>query len=175
MEDNTHINQGIALAELVSYTEDAHTDTEAVRVFKLADLTRMYTTRLEQLGTSVSGSVHSTDLKNRILTYFPDLQAHKEWHDIFLVFNEDVGPALRKPCDHDADYDAIVLARAASIVRKDMFRMETSFTVTFDSQYQESSDPNSLMAFVSMILHGPNITTLGNNDTGMFNCFVRCR
>ncbi|KAG7166735.1 hypothetical protein Hamer_G010387, partial [Homarus americanus] len=30
--DNTFINQGIALAELVSYIEDAHTDTKAVRV-----------------------------------------------------------------------------------------------------------------------------------------------
>ncbi|KAG7174307.1 hypothetical protein Hamer_G003243 [Homarus americanus] len=159
MEENSLINQCIALAELVFYIEDAHTNTEAVKVFKLPGLTRMYTTRLEQLGTSISGSVHSTDLKNRILTYFPDLQAHKEGRDVFLVFNEDVGPALRKACDHDADNDDVHLTRAASIVRSDMYKLETSFTGTFNSQCQGSSVPNSLMALVSMILYGSNVKT----------------
>ncbi|KAG7163702.1 Retinol dehydrogenase 7-like [Homarus americanus] len=124
------IPQGVALAELVSYNENAHTDTEAVRVFKLADLTSMYTTRLEQLGTT-----------------------HKEGRNVFLVFNEGVRPALRKAYDHDADNDAIHLARAASIVRREMFKMESSFTGTFDSQCQGSSVPNSLMALKSRTKH----------------------
>lgn len=85
MEATTLINQGIALAELVSYIEDARTDTEAVRVFKLADLTRMYTTRLEQLGTSISWCVHSTDFRNRLLSYFPDLQLTKKAVMSFLL------------------------------------------------------------------------------------------
>ncbi|KAG7174290.1 hypothetical protein Hamer_G003222, partial [Homarus americanus] len=124
-------------AKLVSYLEDAHTDTEAVRVFKLADLTRMYTTKLEQLGTN-------------------------------------------------ADIDTIHLARASSIVRRDMYKMETSFTGTFDSQCQESSVPNSLVALVSMILYGPNVITQSSYSSVpqgtltltqllMFNCFVCCR
>ena len=50
-EDSGTINQGIALAELVAYIEDAHADNEVVPIFKLADLSRMYSTRLEQLGT----------------------------------------------------------------------------------------------------------------------------
>ncbi|KAG7165017.1 hypothetical protein Hamer_G004763, partial [Homarus americanus] len=63
----------------------------------------MYTTRLEQLGTSISG----------------------RGVDVFLVFPWDVGPALRKACDHGADNDAIHQIRSASIVRRDMFKMET--------------------------------------------------
>ena len=74
-EDSGTMNQGIALAELVAYIEDAHADNEVVPIFKLADLSRMYSTRLEQLGTC---RVNSTNLKDRILAYFPDLQAHKE-------------------------------------------------------------------------------------------------
>ena len=41
-EDSGTMNQGIALAELVAYIEDAHADNEVVPIFKLADLSRMY-------------------------------------------------------------------------------------------------------------------------------------
>lgn len=184
--DSCTTNQGIALAELVTYIEDARADSEIVPIFKLADLVRMYTTRVEQLGTSLGGRVNSTHLKTRILAHFPDLQAHKEGRDILLVFNEDVGPAMRKACEHDADADAIHLARAAKIVRREIFNMKASFTGTFDGQCQASSVPNSLMALVSMILYGPNIktqsshlsppqATLTLSQLLMFNTFARCR
>lgn len=179
-------HQGIALAELVTYIEDAQADSEIVPIFKLADLVRMYSTRVEQLGTCLSGRVNSTHLKNRILAHFPDLQAHKEGRDVLLVFNEYIGPAMRKACEHDADADAIHLARAANIVRREIFNKKTCFTGTFESQCQASSVPNSLMALVSMILYGPNIETQSNYYTTpqavltlsqllMFNSFARCR
>ena len=57
-------------------------------VFKLADLTSLYTTRLEQLGTVLTGRVHSTKLKDRIMTYFSDMEEHKRGQDILLAFNQ---------------------------------------------------------------------------------------
>ena len=146
----------------------------------------MYSTRAEQLGICLQGRVNSTNLKDRILAYFPDLQAHKEGRDIFLVFNKDVGPAIRKACEHDADTDAIHLARAANIVRREIFNKESSFTGTYDSQCQASSVPNSLVALVSMILYGPNIKTQSSylstpqaaltlSQLLKFNSFARCR
>ena len=158
-EDSCTMNQGIVLAELVAYIEDTRADNEVVPIFKLADLSRMYSTRAEQLGICLQGLVNSTNLKDRILAYFPDLQAHKEGRDIILVFNKDVGPAIRKACEHDADTDAIHLARAANIVHREIFNKESSFTGTYDSQCQASSVPNSLVALVSMTLYGPNIKT----------------
>ena len=185
-KDSCTINQGIALAELVTYIEDARADNEIVPIFKLADLIRMYSTRVEQLGTCLSGRVNSTHLKDRILAHFPNLQAHKEGRDILLIFNKDVGPAMRKACEHDADADAIHLARAANIVRREIFIRKTSFTGTYDSQCQASSLPNSLVALVSMILYGPNIKTQSSylstpqavltlSQLLMFNSFARCR
>ena len=41
-------------------------------------------------------TVHSTMLKNKLLANTPDLQTHKEGCANLQVFNEDVGPALRK-------------------------------------------------------------------------------
>lgn len=147
-KDSCTINQGITLAELVAYIEDAREDSENVPVFKLADLVRMCSNRVEQLGTCLSGRVNSTHLKNTILAHFPDLQAHKEGGDILLVYNEDVGPAVRIAFEDEANADAIHLAHAANIVRREIFNKKTCFSV-----------PNSLVALVSMILYGSNIKT----------------
>ncbi len=184
--DGSAINQGTALAELVTFIENTRADSESAPIFKLADLVRMYTKRVELLGTHLRGRVNSTHLKDRILAHFPDLQAHKEGRDILLVFNEDIGPAVMKACEHDADSDAILLARAAKIVRKEIFNLKATFTGTFDNQCQISSVPNSLVALVSMILYGPNIKTQSSNlvtpqaaltlsQLLMFNSFARCR
>ncbi len=76
-----------------------------------------------------------------------------------LVCNEDVGAALGKASEHDADNEAVHLARAANIVRRDMFKMKQDFSGSFDSHCQEESVPVSLLALASMVLYGPNITT----------------
>ncbi len=89
-------NHGIAFAGLVSYIKEARKDSCVAPVFKLSELVSLYTSRLEQLGTHTSGRVHSTKLKDRILSYFPDMNAHKQGRDVVLVCNEDIGAALRK-------------------------------------------------------------------------------
>ncbi len=69
-------NKGIALAELLAYIEEARTDEDVAPVFKLADLARLYSKRLKQLGVEQDTRTHSTELKNRILSHFPDLTAY---------------------------------------------------------------------------------------------------
>ena len=153
------VNHGIAFAGLVSYIEEVRMDNLVAPVFKLTDLVNLYSTRLEQLGTHMTRRVHSTKLKNRILNYFPDMNAHKQGRDVVLVSNEDVGAALRKACEHDTDNDAVHLARAANIVRRDMLKMKQDFSGSFDAQCQEKSVPVSLLSLVAMVLYGPNIIT----------------
>lgn len=71
-----------------------------------------YSMRMEQLGSDLSGRVHSTKLKNRVLAYFPDMEAHNQGRDMMLIFNNDDGLALNKVCEYDADNDAIHFAKA---------------------------------------------------------------
>jgi hypothetical protein len=153
------MNHGIAFAELVSYIEDTRMDEVVAPVFKLKDLVNLYSTRLKQLGTDVVGRIHSSQLKERILAYFPDMDAHKQGRDVVLISDEDVGSAFRKACEHDADNDAVHLARAANIVRRDMFKMKNHFNGSFGPKCQEGSVPVSLLALVAMVLNGPNIKT----------------
>ena len=74
-----------------------------------------------------------------------------------LIFNADIGSALSKACEHDSDNDAIHLARAANIVRRDMFKMKNQFSGSFGTKCQEESVPVSLLALVAMVINGPNI------------------
>ena len=72
--DPDRMNHAVALAELVTYIEEARTDALVAPVFVLADLAALYTMRMEQLGTIITGRVHSTKL--------PDLEEHKQGRDV---------------------------------------------------------------------------------------------
>lgn len=166
-EDSRTIHEGIALAEIVAYIKDTRSDTEHAPLFILADLVKIHTTRVEQLGTTLSnGRVNLTGLKERIFMHFPDLDAHREGRNV-LVFNKDVGPAIRNACEHDAYSDAIDLARAANTIRRDIFNKKTSFTGIFDKECHESSVPSSSVALGSIILYGPNIQSQSNSSSPM--------
>lgn len=73
------LHQGIALAQLVAYIEETRAESvDTIPVFKLSELTQMYSTRLQQLGGDASTRVHSTNLKDRILENVPELQPHRQ-------------------------------------------------------------------------------------------------
>jgi len=89
-------------------------------------------------------------------------------------------------CEHDADSDGVHLARAANIVRRDMMKMKTAFSGSFDALCQEQSVPNSLLALVAIILNGPTIQeqschssastpTLTISQVLVFNSYARRR
>ncbi|MES9881624.1 MAG: hypothetical protein ABW185_12160, partial [Sedimenticola sp.] len=156
---------GIVLAELVTYIEDSRAECyDMPLVLKLADLAKMYTSRLNQLGVDATGKVQTTRLKHRLLDQFPDMEAHKHGRDVLLAFNEGIGLALKTAYDNDFDDDGIILAKAARIVRKDMFsKTHSVFTGSFEGKCQQQSVPASLTTLVNMILGGPDIKTQSSN------------
>ncbi|GFO25219.1 tyrosine-protein kinase receptor tie-1 [Plakobranchus ocellatus] len=119
-----------------------------------------------ELGVGITGRNHSTDLKNRILANVPGILAYKHGRDVLLSFNDDVGNALRDACLDDCDDEAICLAKAAQIIRRDMTGVQTDFNgSSFPQGSQEEAVPKSLVALVSMILDGPNITRREGDDS----------
>ena len=86
---------------------------------------------------------------------FPNLRAHSQGKGIVLTFDDDVGGALKKACDYDND--AMHLAHAAEVVRKEIFEMKYSFNGSFKETSEQDAVPPSVMALVSMILDGPSI------------------
>jgi len=83
--------EGIALAELITYIvyiEEARAASDSITVFKLGDLANMYSTRMEQLGADMKVRVHTTRLKERLLSHVPDLEAYKTRCDSFPWIQE---------------------------------------------------------------------------------------
>ena len=59
--DRSLSEQAVELAELALYIEEsAHNESMKTSVFKLSDLVKLYTERLNQLGSSTTGKVNST-------------------------------------------------------------------------------------------------------------------
>ena len=154
---------GIALAELLTYIQESRTESEVAPVFKLADLVEMYTSILKDLGADAETRAHSTRLKDRILANIPDIRAHKQGRDVLLVFEGDIGLVLKKSCESDFGEEAIILAKTADIVRRDMLTHKAAFNGTFSQCEQEEAVPKSLTTLVGMIMSGSNIETQFSN------------
>ncbi|VDI12336.1 Hypothetical predicted protein [Mytilus galloprovincialis] len=155
----SRISHGIALAELVSFIEESRSEDNVAPVFKMSDLSKMYGNRLEKMGAEQEGRVHSTRLKNRLLTYVPDIEAYKQGRENLLAFKDDIGPALRRACEEDFDSNYMQIYKAVKIVRSDMMATSSEFNGTFAADCQEKSVPRSLLTLVNMLLYGPDITT----------------
>ncbi len=83
-EDHADLH-GIAF---VAYMEDFRMEGSVAPVFKLADLAHLYKLRLEQLGVVIEGRVHTSRLKLRLLSVFPDLRAHlqgRSFHSMTIL------------------------------------------------------------------------------------------
>ena len=134
----------------------------------------------------IQARVHTTRLKERLLSHIPELEAYKQGRDIFLCFKEDLSLAVSKLLRNDCGDEAIHLARSARIIRRDMLELKSTFNGLFDPNCQMKSVPTSLLALVNMILYGPSIQTQASScaksQAGLsisqllqYNSFVRRR
>ena len=171
----------VAFSELVIYImESKFTTTESSAVvFRLADLASMYRHRLEQLGLD-SPDVHSTRLKKELLARIPELEAHNKGRDVLLAFKKDIGTVL---ADASKYTEAIHLAKAADIIRKEMLQHKTSFSTEFKEGFGEEAVPSALLQFVCSIEHGGDIRShlkhgVAKSDLAIahllqYNCFSK--
>ena len=107
------ICKGIALVELISYNEEKR-QNEGVKVFRLADLVKLYTDRLNQLGVDVTAQVNSKLLKDSILMHLPRMKAYKEGRDVFMACDEDVGSILREGYQTDRAEQSVMMTQIAA-------------------------------------------------------------
>lgn len=126
--DLDSINHEIAFTEVLSYIEEASLNSTVAPIFRMKDLATLYTDKLKDLGAVITGRVHTTQLKDRVIDAMPELTAHKKGRDVVLVRNTDVGSALEKACEQDDKSESASLATAANIVRRDMLTLKSKFT-----------------------------------------------
>ena len=143
---------------MVSYIDEIHAEsTTSIPVFKLTELAKLYSDWLEDLGATITGPIHTTQLKDHILANIPDMQAHKHGRDVFLAFNEDIGTVLNNAYGRDFDDEGMILSQAARIVQRSMSETKYSSNGTFGKDCQSQSVPGLLLSLVKMILSGSSI------------------
>lgn len=172
-----------AFSELVAYiTETKAMSSEgSATVFQLSELAKLYKRRLEQLGIE-DPEINTTRLKEKLMTQLPELEAYQKGKNVFLAFHDDVGTALYK-ATKDLESEAILLTKAAKILRQYILDKKTKFTGHFEKSGIEEYIPNAVLHFISMVEHGTDIESQANYGASktdyaisqllQYNCFAR--
>eukprot|EP00794_Sanderia_malayensis_P011697 gene11697-12916_t len=161
--NSNSVMKGIALAEVVSYIKEEISEKRNT-IFKMTDLIRLYTNRLEQLGVAVDARVNSTHLKERILALSPDVIAETKGRDSYISCQGKVGEMLQMAYAECGDDEGTYLAKAANIIRRDIFTTTSKFDGTLSKNAQKDSVPKALLTLISMILNGSDLTSKNSHD-----------
>jgi hypothetical protein len=149
------MKESIALVELINHIEKSV--DSGILLFRLSELHNLYISRL--LDLEVRKVINKTRLKECLLDHFHEAQEQYEGKHIIIVFKEGMANILRDALkERDYSEDAITLAKAANIIRNDMFNHSGfKFNGSFSPNCQEDSLPTSLKSLVAMILKGPDL------------------
>ena len=158
----------IAFAQLVAYIEETCQITNNIPTFKLKSIIELYKTNLaelEQIDVKEVKAVNSFDFKNRLLKQLPGLKAQSQGKNTLLIFSKDIGSTIQHAINDDMDEDTVTLAKAAQIVRKEIFSKEYEFNGSFEHNCEKNAVSKSLLKLTRMILEGPSITNQTNCNT----------
>ncbi|CAG2256436.1 unnamed protein product [Mytilus edulis] len=72
--------------------------------------------RRDALSLEIKQTTMHDEKKNSVLPVIPDLQTHKHRRDVLLLFNDDVGAAIKQATKANNDDEAMILYKATQIV-----------------------------------------------------------
>lgn len=151
-EEAAKINETRAFIELIDFIEMSVEN--GTNFFVVAELHAMYELRLKSLG--LEKTVNRFRLKNELLNHFSEAQEESDGRRSVLVFKEGLKQFLCEAFkERDYSEDTNILAKAAKILRKDIFsHTPFKFEGSFPTGCQASSLPETLKSFISMVLNG---------------------
>lgn len=80
-------------------------------------------------------------MKDRLLAQMPELSTCTEGKEVKLTFSNDIGAALNFSKTHDHDAEAMYLAKAETLLKKELFSKKQCFNGAFDAHSQRSEVP----------------------------------
>ena len=126
--------------------------------------------------------VNATRLKDMLVAEIPQMEAYTKGRDVLLAFKGDICPVLADASDYS---DAIILAKAAKMLRRQMVDHKCKFDGTFHDSCTTDSEPPILLQFVCMIEHGADIQSqlrFGASTTDLalaqllqYNCLAKAK
>lgn len=155
----------LVIAQLVVYM------TESKEVFKLATLTNLYRQRLAEVSRPCEHEINSTRFKEHLLDSLPDgwTAINKGGNTVFLSHNDTVGDIMAQASENQniAQDEAILLMKAASILRKHSIVVQKPFDGFFDANCLSKPVPELLYTFMNALLQGSKDSVAGLDDIDM--------
>lgn len=158
-----HQKKARAYTELVTYIESAVEN--GTFCFKLAGLHHLYEQHLKEFGIDII-EVNKVCFKDKILSHFNEAQVQNDGKNVIIIFQQGMQQVLKNALSTDGESDAMILAKAANIIRKDIFNSNGfHFDGSFPHGCQQESVPFNLKCLVSMLLNGPNLQDQDSTDS----------
>ena len=93
--------------------------------------------------------------------------------EVILTFDADMGNAVREACRIDDINDGMCLARASTILRKEMFNDFPSFNGSFSGDFvAKNSVPLLLLNFITMVLEREIKSIIANDVTNQMTAIL---
>ena len=106
----------------------------------------------------ISKEINKVRFKEQIQSRFPEAQCQSDGKNIILVFEKGMQQILKQAYNCDYEDDALVLSKAAKIIREDILNSNHfQFNGSFFPNCQQDSVPTNLKYLVSMLLNGSSI------------------
>ena len=104
--------------------------------------------------TSTSKDLHSTQLKEKLFSNVPGLQAHRRGKQVILTAGEVTTEAVLATLSYSDDDDGKALVQAAKLIHQDLFNNENEFKFNFDKHSQKKFRPNELTNVITNNIRG---------------------
>ena len=164
-----HFGENVTVEDLAKNKANWHRSChkkfeEGTFCFKFADLCHLFEKHLKEFG--IDTEVYKVRFKEKILSYFHEAQAQSDGKNILLIFQQGMQQILKHVLNTDYESDAMILAKAARIIRKDIFNFHGfHFSGSFPPGCQQESVPINLKYLSSMLLNGPNLKDQDSTDS----------
>ncbi len=114
----------------------------------------------------------SIKLKTDLLEHFSDAQEQNDGKNTVIVFEKGMQDMLKEALKkRDFTEDATILARAATLIRNDIFNHQCfDFAGSFPPGCQEDSLPSSLKSLISLIFSGANLKDQDKHESSLPHC-----
>ena len=134
---------------------------EGTFCFKFLELCQLFEKRLLDFG--INNDMNKVLFREKILQHFPEAQTQSDGNNTILIFQQGMQQMLKNAFNSNYKSDAILLSKAAIIIREDIFNLHGfCFNVHFHQQELVSTNPKY---FVSMLLYGSNLRDQNETDS----------
>ena len=135
--NESSIIYNIVLSEVVNFIKKTLKTSQTAPAFILSDLKQMFL-KAYQRYTGTSIDLHSTRLKEKLISKLPGLQAHRCGKQVILRRGEVTTEAVLAALSYSDDDDSKALVQTAKLIRQDLLNNENKFKFNFDKDSQKN-------------------------------------